>query len=214
MSQVNYFSTIKESDLDQLDAYQIYCSVKQHFVNKKYDFTKYGQNKKSFNVEALISRPDAIFFKKLSDEYLYKERYIPLVVSNIYEDTGTWVKDLLDQECKQRGLKFRAYLNNPMEYFSNDIKNLVLSGEIFSDKELYSLNTKKNYFGLQTKKKIASLTASILNSIYYDKYLAKTSLSFVYADKANKLDKLFKFIPKDKLKVDESFVMDLIKDLQ
>ena len=80
--------------------------------------------------------------------------------------------------------------------------------------DLYSQNTKTNYFSLLSRKLIHPLTASILNNLYYTKYLANTSLSFVYQPRAEKLNKLYSFLPEEVAddKISESFVIDIIKD--
>lgn len=216
MLQQNYFEQIQRVDLTELDVYQIYGSVKLHFTQKNYDFTKYGVNKKAFNSNAFSNRPDVIFFKRLSDSYQYKDRFLPVVISNMYEDSSIFSKDLLDDECKKRGLNFRAYFKDPISAFKSEIKNLVLSKEILNVSDLYSQNTKTNYFSLQSRKLIQPLTASIMNNLYYTKYLANTSLSFVYDSKSDKLNKLFKFLPEDRINdiITELFVIETIKDLQ
>lgn len=216
MLQQNYFDQIQRVDLSELEAYQIYGSIKLHFSQKNYDFTKYGVNKKAFNSDALLNRPDFIFFKRISDTYQYKDRFIPVVISNMYQDTSIFSKDLLDDECKKRGLNFRAYFRDPISAFKSEIKNLILAKEILTVNDLYSQNTRKNYFSYESRKLIQPLTASILNNLYYTKYLANTSLSFAYDTKAEKLNKLFKFLPEDKINdiITELFVIETIKDIQ
>lgn len=212
----NYFSQIDEVDLTPLAAFQIYGSVKLHFANPKFDYTKYGDNKKSFNQTTFGNRPDVTFFKKLSDTYQYKNRFLPVVVSSMFENTSTFSKDLLDESCKKRGMAYRAYMKNPVSAFKSEITNLVLGKHLISYSDLYSQNTKLNYFSLASKKLIHPLTASILNNLYYTKYLANTSLSFVYQPRAEKLNKLYSFLTEDVTdgKITELFVIDIIKDIQ
>lgn len=209
----NYFSQIEEVDLTPLTAFQIYGSVKLHFTNPKFDYTVYGDNKKSFNNTSLSNRNDLTFFKRLSETYQYKNRFLPVVVASMYEDTTTFSKDLLDESSKKRGMAYRAYMKNPTYAFKSEITNLVLGKHIMSVNDLYSPNTKLNYFSLASKKLIHPLTASILNNLYYTKYLANTSLSFVYQPRAEKLNKLYSFLTEDVTdgKITELFVIDIIK---
>lgn len=216
MLSQNYFNEISQVDLTPLSAYQIYGSVKLHFTNSKFDYTVYGDNKKSFNVTSLSNRNDVTFFKRLSDTYQYKDRFLPVVVSSMFEDTTTFSKDLLDESAKKRGLIYRAYMKNPLNSFKSELTNLVLGKHIISHTDLYSQSTKMNYFSLLSRKLIHPLTASILNNLYYTKYLANTSLSFVYQPRAEKLNKLYSFLTDEVAddKITELFVIDIIKDIQ
>ena len=209
MNQQNYFSQIQEIDLTPQKAYEIYGTIKTHYTTK-WDYD--GKLLKNFSNSALSDRKDKLIFQQVSDEYQYIDRFLPVVAINMFNDTSTWVKDLLENDAKKNGQNFRAYIRNPKYSFNSDIRNLVLSKHILSVKDLYSQNTRNNYFAYQSRNLIHPATASILNNIFYTKYFANTSLAFIYKDKSIKYQKLLKFIPEGDV-IDELFVIETIQDI-
>lgn len=211
---LNSFYSIDKVDLNELNAYQLYNSIKLHFNQKSYDFFKYGANEKRFNLESFSKRPDKDFFTRISNKVLYKDRYIPILISSFYHDKKTWVGTLLERPTIERALDFRKYSNDIQKHFIDDIKKLVYNTNIISAKELHGQNTKTNYFTMLSMKKIHPITGCILNNLYYEKYMSNTALSFVYDEKSLTLNKLYQFLPKEFTNgISEELINDAINQI-
>ena len=106
---INYYDSIKPSDLNPLIVYQLYNSIKLHFTQKNYDYLKYKLNEKKFTLESYNQRPDKEFFKTISNRVMYRNRLIPLLVSNFYYNNKIWVGDLLKEAPLKSTIEYRKY---------------------------------------------------------------------------------------------------------
>lgn len=207
----NYYDNIKPVDLNPLIVYQLYNSIKLHFSQKNYDYLKYKLNEKRFTLESLNQRPDKEYFKKLSEKVMYRNRLIPLLVSNFYYNNKIWVGDLLQDDSLKKTIEYRKYQNTFTDSFVDDIKKLVYNSGIISSKQLHSDNIKTNYFTLLAKKKIHPITGSILDNLYYTKYIHNSSLSFIYSDTHFTLSRYHQFIANDAVKsISEDLITEII----
>lgn len=195
MSQV--FSDIKQVDLTPLKCYQLYNSIKLHFSSKRFDYKKYGLNAGKFNQKTFDEHRSKDMFVKISDKFLYQERFIPFLVANSYSNPSMWIGDMMLESNVKKALEFRKYLNSFKESFTNDIQMLVGELKINNINVLYDVNSRNNYFNLLVKNKIKPFTAAVLNNLFYTKYCSNTSLSFIYEDKAFYLNRLLDFVPKE-----------------
>lgn len=207
------FSDIRPVDLTPLKVFQLYCSIKLHFSSKKYDYIKYGINERSFNEKSFEKRSDKYFFEKISEKVLYQSRLNPILISNLYATPKMWVGELLDKQALTKAMAYRQYMNGFENSFISDIKKLILDGVISHPSQLYSENTKTNYFSILSKNLIHPITGSVLNNLFYAKYISKSAMSFVYDDKSFYLNRLHQFIPEDKARVVNEDTLNNILDL-
>ena len=194
MSQA--FSDVRPVDLTPLICFQLYNSIKLHFSSSKYDYKKYGLNAKRFSQSSLDENRNKDMFERISNKFLYKDRYIPFLVANSYTNPSMWIGDMMTEPNIKRALEFRKYLNAFSSSFENDIQQIVSELKITSIKSLYDVDSKNNYFNLLIKNKIKPFTAAVLNDLFYTKYCSNTTLSFIYEDKSFYLNRLLDFVPK------------------
>lgn len=208
MQSIESFN-IAPTDLTPLKAFQLYGTYKLHFTSKAYNITQYGINERSFNENSFLKRADSYYFKRISEKVLYVSRYTPILVANLYKNNKIWVGELLSDSAIRNAQSYRKYINSFQSSFKDDIQKLSLNGEILSINELYSQNTKTNYFSMLSKEKIHPITASVLNELYYTKYISNGPLSFVYDDKAFYLKRYYDLLPKNEVKViSEDLIID------
>jgi hypothetical protein len=188
-----YFNT-KEVDLDGLITWQLYCSIKLHFSNKKFDFIEYGVDDEKLPQSAYNKRRDKVFFETLASKILYQDRLIPILIANLYHNNKMWIRDFLKVESIARGVAYRKYILSFKDSFETDLKKLVLNGVVNNYKDLYSSDVSKNYFYLLKKNNIHPITASVLNNVFYYKYISNTELSYVYDDDSFYLSRYYNLL--------------------
>lgn len=207
MAQPSFYD-VRPVDLTPLKCYQLYNSIKLHFNEVRYNYFKYGLNESKFTQKALDENPNSSIFYKISEKFLYQDRYIPLLVSNLFNNSNTWIGEIVDVAGVQRGVEYRKYMNNLIPSFENDVQKMLIKNKIKSIKDICSLDSKVNFFNLMVKKEINYLTAAILCKTIFTKYSSNSIMSFVYEDKIKSLNKLSHFIPC----VDEVIVMNVIQN--
>jgi hypothetical protein len=84
--------------MSPLENFQIYCSIKCHFNQKSYDYTKYGLNQRRFNEGVFRKRRDAYYFQKLANKIPNKKAAELFYASNLAYDTDTWIGDLANNQ--------------------------------------------------------------------------------------------------------------------
>jgi hypothetical protein len=205
-----YFNTA-EVDLDGLIAWQLYCSIKLHFSNKKFDFIEYGVDEVKLPASAFNKRRDKVFFIRLAEKVLYQERLFPILIANLYHNNKMWIRDFLKVDSLARGVAYRKYILSFKDSFENEIKKLILNGVVTSYKDLYSSDVKTNYFYLLSQKNIHPITASVLNNVFYYKYISNTELSFVYEDDAFYLNRYYSLLAiNDMTYITEEYIADVM----
>lgn len=206
-----YYSNISQIDLTPLITYQLYGSLKLHFSNKKYDFKKYGINTRTFNENSYVNRPDMFYFNKISQKVLFQDRLKCILIPNLYKNSKMWIGEVLSSDSIEAGMMYRKYTNSISNSLSSDLNKLILNGDIKDVSELYSQNTKTNYFSMLSLGKIQPITASILNNLYYTKYFVSSPLSFVYNEKSFYLKRLYDLLPEDKVtNINQELIFDMI----
>lgn len=183
-------------DLTDLEAYQIFSSVKKHYTGEKYDFAKYRLNKNHFTYEAFCKRRDRAFFGAASKEFLYKGRWLPHCAINIFQKPEMWLEELLDREARTRGLKFRGYLSAYWSSFENDLEVIYpydTFEEIYEPFQGFSCRILE----LTRGEKINPVTAVILYKIremLHNK--CEFEVSMVQTGMIYRLQKLATFVPR------------------
>lgn len=200
------FYDVRPVDLTPLKCYQLYNSIKLHFSVARYDYFKYHLNENKFTQKALDEHTNANIFYKISDKFLYQDRFIPLLVANLFHNPATWIGEIVDSSGVARGMEYRKYLNALMPTFENDLQKAIFKNKMRKPEALFTLDSKVNFLNLLMKKEISPVTAAILCKTIYPKYSSNSMMSFVYEDKVKSLNKLAAFIPS----VDEVIVMEVV----
>jgi hypothetical protein len=191
--------TIQESDLDGVIAFQLYSTVKLDFTSSTFDFKRDGVPV-NFTAEALVKRRDRAQFKTIADKFVYQNRYLALVVINLYKDNKLWIKDLTSKECIQNALVYRKYQNNLYSSFETEIQKLVYQYKISTIEQIYHPVHNTHYFELEQRGIIHPITSAILNKLYYEKTIDWNRNT--YQSQNRKLNKLLNYV------VDE---LDIVK---
>jgi hypothetical protein len=208
-SALSEFYTVAPADLTPVIAYQLYVSIKLDFSQQKYDYhrdliiTKAGQ-------ESLDARNDKSFFYQTADKFLYQNRYIPLLASNLYLNPKIWIKNLMSNDSIMNALAFRKYMNNVLGSFETDLQKLKYNSSIKLVDELYHPVYNTNYFTLLDSKSIHPITGAILNHLYYGRIENTEWNQDSYINKSHYLSKLLKYIDSEKFSLNDSY-LNLIK---
>ena len=208
------FYRVEAVDLTPLLAFQYYHSIKLNFNQKKYDFHKDGLIDRTTQ-ESLDKRKDKDFFYKASEKLLYKSRYVPLLVSNLYKNNKMWIGDLLARESIINALAFRKYSNDVKNHFETDIQKIKYNRNLNSIESLYQKTSAINYINLLEMNLIHPITASILVDLNNTKYISNIENQLIDNDKTFYLSKLVKFIPEERYNInqDGEYIMKIIKDI-
>jgi hypothetical protein len=201
-------------DLSPLTAFQLYQSIKLNFNQKKYDYHKDGLIISSTQ-QSLDKRKDKRFFYKASEKILYQNRYVPLLVSNLYGNNKMWIGNILSRESMINALLFRKYSNNVISSLETDIQKIVYSKGLRSIDELFQETSALNYINLLDNKIIHPLTASILLDLNKAKYIGNMEVESFDEDRNFFLHKLVKFIPEEKYDICRhgEHIAEVIKDI-
>lgn len=182
---------IKPFDLDDFSACLLYMSVKLDFTNTKYDYhTQSIPN--NYSYDTFEKRADKGMFKKIASKLQYQDRYMSLLVINLYKNNKTYVRDLMQNDCLSNALHFRKYQNTPLQSFETDIQTLKYKYKIDSIDKLFSPVYNTHYFEMENRNKISSATASILNELFAEQYFSFES-NELYKSKSYFLTKLYKY---------------------
>jgi hypothetical protein len=201
-------------DLTPLLAFQFYQSIKLNFNQKKYDYHRDGLIVNTTQA-SLDKRKDKRFFYKASEKLLYQNRYVPLLVSNLYGNNKMWIGNILSREALINALLFRKYSNNVISSIETDIQKIVYSHGLRSVEELYSETSALNYINLLDNKIIHPLTASILLDLNKTKYIGNMEVESFDEDRNFFLHKLVKFIPEERYNICRhgEHIAKVIKDI-
>ena len=208
------FYRIENIDLTPLLAFQLYHSIKLNFNQKKYDYHVDGLINKTTQ-ESLDKRKDKNFFYKASDKLLYQNRYVPLLVSNLYKNNKMWIGNLLSRESIINALAFRKYSNTLINSFETDIQRIKYNQGLDSIEKLYQETSAVNYINLLGKNLIHPITASILQDLNQAKYISNIENQLIEEDSNYYLNKLIKFIPEERYNInrDGDYIMKIVKDI-
>lgn len=208
---MNSYYEIKPLDLEDFSACLLYLSVKLDFTSTTYDY--HSQSiPEGYSYETFEKRYDKQFFKKLADKFQYQERYMALLIINLYENNKTYVKDLLSNETLTKALAFKKYQNNVLQSFETDIQKIKYKLNIDTIEMLYHPVYNTHYFALELENKIQHPTASILNHLFSDEYF-KFESNDLYKKKSIFLNKLFKYTIGDRKDLTKDIFINKLEDI-
>lgn len=109
-----------------MNAFDLYCkylSIKTHFTNETFDYSKYGDNKK-VSVQTFYKRKDQFHFTKLSRKYASVD-IEDFLIANFIENPNIWVGDLLSQSSDDIYLNYRKIKDSMFYFFQADVEKIV-----------------------------------------------------------------------------------------
>ena len=87
--------------MTNLDVYQMYLAVKQHFSDGSYDYFKYN-GKIRVNAEKFNSRKDRFFYEKIKRQMQDRpEAVLEYLVANLHDAPKLWIGQLCDDSAMQ-----------------------------------------------------------------------------------------------------------------
>ena len=205
------FYKIKPLDLEDFSACLLYMSVKLDFGSLTYDYHTQGIPE-GFSYSTFDNRRDKSFFKKIADKFQYQERYMPLLAINLYKNNKLYIKDLLTKETLTEALNFKKYQNTVLQSFETEIQKIKYKYKIDSIDKLYSPVYNTHYFALENEIKIHPATSSILNHLFSDEYF-KFESNERYKTKSFYLNKLFKYLIRDRTDLNDEIFMSKLKGI-
>lgn len=106
--------------MDAFEAYKIYCSLKNHFTSKTYDYFKYG-GKTRAGYKAFEKRTDKYFFHKLSK----RKDVVDYLVANFVYRGDTWVGNLVNNDESDKLYRQMLKVRESITYlFKEDVNKL------------------------------------------------------------------------------------------
>lgn len=111
-------------DLTDLEAYQIYNSIRLHFLKKSYDFAKYRYNRRIFSMDSFATAPARSLYKQAADHFQYKGRFIPFCATTQFYQPGLFISGALNKVNFDRALKYRGYLAGFWVTFENELQQI------------------------------------------------------------------------------------------
>jgi hypothetical protein len=174
--------------------YVDYLALKKHFTTKSYDYHKYnGKVKASF--DKFQTRNDAFFFYKLSQKQ--DSHYV--ILSNIITNPNMWVRDILEDEGKNRYFQWKGRISALSYNLTQDLKNLH---EDYKQNFIVLNGQHPHLLSLFLQQKISTETFSILSNLanileYWDENIVD---KIVASDKIMLSRKYFPFLEIDRKK--------------
>lgn len=205
------FYKIKPLDLEDFSACLLYMSVKLDFSSLTYDY-HIKSIPEGYSYKTFEKRKDKQFFKKLASKFQYQERYMSLLVINLYKNNKMYVLDLLSKECLTEALSFKKYQNSILQSFETDIQKIKYKLNIDSIDKIWHPVYNTHYFALENENKIHSATSCILNHLFYGRYF-NFETNELYKTKSLYLDKLFKYLIADRADLTPEVFMNKLKEI-
>ena len=130
--------------MNGFETFQMYLGIKAHFINKNYNYFKYGK-KTSATVNSFTKRKDRYFFEKI-EKKLKTPQIQDLFVSNFVENDAVWIGDFLDETAMT---VYRQWMKRTqsLEYnFKNDMEKIgeYLQFEKLSFDDLFACSPEKH----------------------------------------------------------------------
>lgn len=174
------------------EAFCLYTGLKLHFTSS-YDFFKYN-GKVKVTVDAFDNRKDKYYFHRIARKY-NKDEFVEFLVANFLEDPGIWIGKLLDEEAKERYLRYQRVMQSLGYIFEEDCKSLFESVDNPND----LLKTEGEHPILLKKalrNEVSLQTVFILNEIlkFVPKWKEKISDTIIWPNFENRLNKYSGFI--------------------
>lgn len=111
--------------VEPLRTFQIYNGLKLHFKSKNYSVAKYGYGANKFNAKVLSERNDRYMFEKVGREFLTEERLKNYLAINLFYDPDIWIGSVLEEQNKNRYLKFKSFNDAKSYHVLEDMKYLI-----------------------------------------------------------------------------------------
>lgn len=182
------------------EAYALYNSLKLHFTQDSYDYTKYN-GKSRTTVDSFEKRKDKYLFHKLSRKYTSQDELAQFLIANFVNDPSVWVGKLLEESSEDIFREQQKALQSLSYIFENECEELFQK----YDNPNEVLKTQGDYPVLLTKmlrKEIHFETVCILNKIlnFVPMWDKKISDTIQWPQIKKKIEKFTCFLPTDVLK--------------
>lgn len=183
-------------DLTDLEAYQIYNSIRLHFLKKSYDFAKYKFNRRIFSMDSFAIAPARSIYKQAADHFQYKGRFIPFCAVAQFYQPGLFITQALTKPNFDRALKYRGYLAGFWITFENEVQTLYPYDKYASpDVPFRGLNS--HIISEIRAERISPITGVMLNKIA-PTLNQKCSFeeNLIQSDMLQRMKKLETFVPR------------------
>lgn len=182
------------------EAYVLYNSLKLHFTQESYDYTKYN-GKSRTTVDSFEKRKDKYLFHKISKKYPSQDDLAQFYIANFIEEPSVWIGKLLDEESDGVYKNQQKVLQSLSYIFEDDCRNLF--EEVDNPNEI--LKTDGNYPILLIRtlqKQIHFETLCILNKIlnFVPMWSKRIQDDIKWPEYKKKIEKFSCFLPSDMVK--------------
>jgi len=182
------------------EAYVLYNSLKLHFTQESYDYTKYN-GKSRTNVDSFEKRRDKYLFHKLSRKYPTQDEMAQFLIANFTEEPSAWVGKLLEESSEEIFKNQQKVLQSLSYKFEEDCKKLFSGVENPND----LLKTDGDYpvlLVMTLQKEVHFETLCILNKIlnFVPMWSKKIKDNIRWPEYRKKIQKFSCFLPNDLVK--------------
>ena len=178
------------------ETYQHYLSLKNHFVNAKYDFFKYGAKTRA-SIASFNKRPDKYWFEKTSRKYNDKE-VVDFLVSNFVSadnPQNLWIGAIINsgERTYQEWMRRQQSLTYLFKEQSNELLSETKLEDVFNCSKGHPIILKKFLSG-----QLSLETLVIYEKIFgFSKTFDKKLLDPVWETVSLKIKKYAPFINTD-----------------
>jgi hypothetical protein len=150
--------------LDPFQSYQTYLALKNHFVNKKYNYFTYNGKVKA-NVQSFYKRKDRFYFEKMSRQKSDDE-IINFFVSNFVscdDPQSLWVGQII-KEGEENYKNWMKRVQSLSYHFKEEVSS-IFNSKNFDEMFFIEKNKHPKILKSHLQKKISLETLVILNLI-------------------------------------------------
>lgn len=199
-------------NINALEAYKLFQSVKLHFTSEKYDFFKAG-GRVRITEKAFSVRRDRFTFQKLAKKY-NRDDFIALVVSNILKKESLWSMNLLETESEDNLTEYKRKMQSISYNFTQDMKKLLdwsQNNGSSVDRMLVVDGGYPPLLHMAMQGEINLETLVIMNEVlgFFDMWKRKIADQIIWPEFARKCEKYSAFVVP---KVDLQKMKKIIKD--
>jgi len=184
--------------MNSYEAYKLYLAIKLHFTTENYDFFKHNAKVNS-SMNTFLKRNDRFFFHKLTTKY-NKEQLVEFFVCNFFENSKTWIGDLIRADGETNYTKWKKYTESFTYNFRMDCNRIasVISDNNCKFDDIFNVSDGQHpkLLRLLLSKQISIQTIIILDKILsfiksWDKKIKET---VVWPELSQKIKKLKPFV--------------------
>ena len=150
--------------LDPFQSYQTYLALKNHFVNKKYNYFTYNGKVKA-NVQSFYKRKDRFYFEKMSRQKS-DEEIINFFVSNFVscdDPQSLWIGEII-KEGEEIYKNWMKKVQSLSYHFKEEVSS-IFNSKNFDEMFFIEQNKHPKILKSHLQKKISLETLIILNLI-------------------------------------------------